>query len=83
MAQPIRFSICSELFSIVNEWDFYKTTETIAKLGADVELAPFTEGKPVTDILYRERLKRRSWKIQSRCSVLFLTKSLQFYIIML
>ncbi|MBD3252565.1 hypothetical protein GF386_02445 [Candidatus Pacearchaeota archaeon] len=67
----LRVSVCSELFFLIEGLDFYQTVDVIAELGEEsrleqktgirlgVELAPFTEGKPVTEISPEERAKRR------------------------
>ena len=58
---PIRFSICSELFSIVSGKDFYETVDAISDLGADMEIATFTEGRPITQIDDPTRTRRRRY----------------------
>lgn len=55
----IRFSICSELFSVVSGKDFYETVDAIGELGADMEIATFTEGKPITQVSDPERTRRK------------------------
>ncbi len=55
----IRFSICSELFSVVSRKDFDETVDAISDLGADMEMATFTEGRPITQISEQTRTRRR------------------------
>ena len=57
----IRFSICSELFSIISGKDFYETVDAIMDLGADMEIATFTEGRPITRVDDPTRTRRRQY----------------------
>ena len=63
---PIRFSICSELFSIVSGKDFYETVDAISDLGADMEIATFTEGRPITQIGDPTRTRRKQY-LKDKC----------------
>ncbi|MFH1849405.1 MAG: hypothetical protein ABH879_04430 [archaeon] len=58
---PVRLSVCTELFALLEGMDFYKVVDYAHNIGADIELAPFTEGVPVTMIGADERARRHDY----------------------